>query len=113
MKNNIAIAIVMVLLGTGGGFLYLHTNRAPEVEDAALPGQCAKHQIAEAQCPWCNKALVQEMGPCPEHGVPEALCSRCNAALIAGFKAEADWCAGHQVPESQCVPCGQGTGECK
>jgi len=66
------------------------------------------HQLAEADCPWCDKSLIERMGQCGGHGVPEALCSRCNAALIPGFKAEGDWCAGHGLPESQCKRCQSG-----
>ena len=66
---------------------------------------CARHQLPEADCPWCDRSLIEAKGHCGEHDVAEALCSRCNPALIPGFKAENDWCAGHGVPESQCALC--------
>ncbi len=66
---------------------------------------CAGHQIAETDCPWCMPSLIESRGFCDAHDVAEALCTVCNPALVAGFKAENDWCAGHNVPESQCAQC--------
>lgn len=42
--------------------------------------------------------------PCA-HGVARSLCTRCNPKLAAVFKAKGDWCAEHERPESQCLPC--------
>lgn len=42
---------------------------------------------------------------CAEHEVPESQCTRCNADLIPAFKATNDWCAEHGLPESQCKIC--------
>src|SRR5688572_879196 len=42
---------------------------------------------------------------CAEHEVPESQCTRCNAELIPAFKATNDWCAEHNLPESQCKIC--------
>jgi hypothetical protein len=109
MKRNILTAILLVLIGIGGAFLYLkYTRPAGETGQAMAPGFCVRHQIAEIDCPWCDPSLVEKKGQCPEHGVPEALCAKCNPALIAGFKTEGDWCAGHGVPESQCGLCKAG-----
>lgn len=109
MKKNIVLAATLVVLGAGGAFVYLHLSRSSKDAGTAPPvGFCAKHQIAEKDCPWCDASLVKKKGPCPEHGVPEALCATCNPALIPGFKAERDWCAGHKVPESQCALCKAG-----
>lgn len=109
MKKNVIVAILLVLLGTGGNGLYLTSARAThETEKAPAAAFCFEHQIAEKDCPWCDPSLVEKMGLCPEHGVPEALCTQCNPALIEGFKAEGDWCAGHDVPESQCTICNPG-----
>jgi membrane fusion protein, heavy metal efflux system len=72
------------------------------------PPFCRFHEIAEAECPWCDESLIESNGHCRGHDVPEALCSRCNPALIPGFKAEDDWCAGHGLPESQCKKCQAG-----
>ena len=42
---------------------------------------------------------------CAEHQVPESQCTRCDAELIAAFKATGDWCPEHGLPESQCLEC--------
>jgi hypothetical protein len=42
---------------------------------------------------------------CAEHQVPESQCTRCNADLIPAFKATNDWCVEHGLPESQCTRC--------
>ena len=73
-----------------------------QVAEAAF---CEEHQIAEAECAWCNPQLVDDLGFCAGHGVPEAFCYQCNPRLIPGFKAAGDWCAGHDRPESQCYLC--------
>ncbi len=77
---------------------------------AEEPGseECAKHQVAEAICPFCRPELIKDHGFCGGHGVPEALCTACRPAIVAAFKAEGDWCAGHDVPESQCELCHPG-----
>ena len=109
MKTNIVMAVVLIVLGAGGALAYLHFSRSSG-DGGTTPSAefCAKHKIAEKDCPWCDPSLVKKMGQCAGHGVPEALCSACNPALIPGFKAERDWCAGHSVPESQCKPCKAG-----
>jgi cobalt-zinc-cadmium efflux system membrane fusion protein len=42
---------------------------------------------------------------CAPHEVPESECTLCNPELIPAFKAKGDWCAEHGIPESQCVLC--------
>ena len=42
---------------------------------------------------------------CAEHQVPESQCTRCNPDLIPAFKATNDWCEEHGLPESQCTIC--------
>ena len=42
---------------------------------------------------------------CAEHQVPESQCTRCNPDLVAAFKATGDWCEEHGLPESQCLKC--------
>lgn len=107
--KNIVIAVLLLLLGAGGAFLYLRASRPqPGERDAKQEGFCSKHGIDEKDCPWCDPTLIKKKGQCVEHGVAEALCSKCNPALIAGFKAENDWCAGHNIPESQCTLCKAG-----
>ncbi len=112
--KKVLVGVVLLAVGAGAGLLYVSQNRAspqnlpPDSaeQNAGADGAfCAHHQLAEADCPWCDTSLIEKKGQCGGHGVPEALCSRCNAALIPGFKAENDWCAGHDVPESQCTRC--------
>jgi len=106
MMKNMVIAILLVSIGAGGALMYLRVTRASsDVAKSSAADFCAKHQIAEKECPWCDSSLLVSKGQCAGHGVPEALCTKCNPALIAGFKAENDWCAGHAVPESQCALC--------
>ncbi len=69
---------------------------------------CEEHQIAEAQCPFCDPSLIESLGFCTGHGVPEAFCYQCNPALIPAFKAVGDWCAEHERPKSQCYICHPG-----
>jgi hypothetical protein len=42
---------------------------------------------------------------CAEHEVPETQCTRCDASLIAAFQAAGDWDADHGLPKSQCTTC--------
>ncbi len=99
MKKNIVAAVVLVMLGAGGAAMYLRISRSSgEGKTAPQSEFCAKHQIAEKDCPWCDTSLVEKRGQCAGHGVPEALCAKCIPALIPGFKAERAWCAGHGVP---------------
>ncbi len=104
--------VLAAVLGVGGMSLYLAFVRSLP-DEGSTPGapaeeMCARHQIPERDCPWCDPSLIETKGQCRGHGVPEALCSRCDARLVAGFKAEGDWCAGHGVPESQCEICNPG-----
>jgi len=79
---------------------------AENAEDTKVAAAfCEEHQIAEAQCAFCDPSLVDSLGHCNEHDVPEAFCYQCNPALIPAFKAVGDWCAGHDRPESQCYIC--------
>lgn len=42
---------------------------------------------------------------CAEHEVPESQCTRCDPDLIPAFQASGDWCAEHGLPESHCRVC--------
>ena len=125
MKNNLMLAIIIVVVGAGAGFAYLKFGKStpsspapatpgPGAANIHVPGHettgewCAGHQIAEADCPWCKPSLIESKGFCKGLDVAEALCSVCSPALIAGFKAEKDWGAGHNIPESQCAECKAG-----
>lgn len=45
---------------------------------------------------------------CAEHEVPESQCTRCDPSLSAAFQATGDWCKEHGLPESQCQQCNPG-----
>ena len=128
MKSTLLTALA-VAVGIAGGLAYVHWrdgrtgdahaghNHATHSGHNHAHGEpcgdgefCHRHQIAEADCPWCNKSLIAARGQCREHNVPEALCWKCNPALVAGFKAEKDWCAEHACPESLCTLCNPGAG---
>lgn len=96
---NISAAILVALIFlTGLGSIYSSSQTC----DGEF---CNKHQLAEKDCPWCNKKLVKELGWCRGHDMAEAFCYKCNPKLKAGFIAENDWCAEHELPESQCEMC--------
>ena len=40
---------------------------------------------------------------CAEHQVPETQCTRCDPSLIPAFQAANDWDAEHGLPMSQCT----------
>lgn len=40
---------------------------------------------------------------CAEHEVPETQCTRCDPSLIPAFQAANDWDAEHGLPMSQCT----------
>lgn len=42
---------------------------------------------------------------CAEHNVPESQCTRCDKSLIPVFKATGDWCDLHGLPKSQDLKC--------
>ena len=96
----LATVLVFGALGCGGQETEHHAEGAMAAE-----AFCEEHQIAEAQCPFCDPGLVESLGHCNGHGVPEAFCYQCNPDLIPAFKAVGDWCAGHERPESQCYIC--------
>ncbi len=79
---------------------------AENAEDTSVGSAfCEEHQIAEAECPFCDPSLIESLGHCNGHDVPEAFCYQCNPALVPAFQAVGDWCAGHDRPESQCYIC--------
>jgi cobalt-zinc-cadmium efflux system membrane fusion protein len=71
---------------------------------APATGVC-KHQLMDADCPWCHPELIEKLGMCKEHGVPEAQCWICKPSLVAAYKAAGDWCGEHGLPESKCKQC--------
>lgn len=112
MLKQIIVSVILIAIGAIGSYFYLQSNQNNQKLhiEGHVHGKefCSLHQIAEAECPWCDPSLIERLGFCKGHNVPEAFCSRCNPKLIAGFKAEKDWCAGHEIPESQCIKCKMG-----
>ena len=132
MKQVIITVVVIALFaaGLGAGYFYLKKNQstgstpeptepvAGETQMNEAPAQhgsfptippgaatCSTHRVPEMICPFCNPDVVDEFGHCGGHDVAEALCTRCHPILISAFKAEGDWCAEHNLPESQCQIC--------
>lgn len=110
-KKAIALGVVLVALLVGAGWRMTHMQQGaaarPTPDAPAAPeasGTC-EHTIAHADCPFCTPSLIESKGWCNGHNVPEAVCTRCNKAVIPAFKAKGDWCGGHDLPESQCVKC--------
>jgi cobalt-zinc-cadmium efflux system membrane fusion protein len=103
--TRIMAALLVMMIGWIG--MGCNRDAADSAEQVKSETQafCEEHQIAEAQCPFCDASLIEKLGQCNEHGVPEALCYQCNPALIPAFKATGDWCGGHDRPESQCYIC--------
>ena len=77
---------------------------------------CAGHDIPESQCFKCQHELQGIVdrrlaaadnpdGKYCEHGFEKGNCFRCDSSLKAEFKKTGDWCAGHDIPESQCFKC--------
>ncbi len=100
MKKHAWFAATLTL-----GILALAVGCNRDGDVAENEAFCEEHQIAEAQCPWCDPSLLESLGFCAGHGVPEAICYQCNPALVPAFKAIGDWCAPHERPESQCYIC--------
>lgn len=70
-----------------------------------LMGACGESAPAEgAHAPAAARPGSYEDW-CAEHEVPESQCTRCNPSLIPAFQATGDWCVEHGVPESQCRLC--------
>jgi len=69
---------------------------------------CVEHNVPESQCELCNPGLARAASAVCPHGLSANICARCHPELIASFKESGDWCAGHDVPESQCELCNPG-----
>jgi cobalt-zinc-cadmium efflux system membrane fusion protein len=110
--NRNSVFLVVVALGAAAGCGKTETPAPPP---AAAPAKAAatvcKHDVLDADCPFCHPDLIQKLGFCKEHGVSEAECWICKPSLVAAYKAMNDWCAGHGLPESQCGACNPGKGE--
>ena len=73
--------------------------------------QTTKEEAAKAATPQAGEghAVVADVVPgsyedwCAEHEVPETQCTRCDPSLIPAFQAANDWDAQHGLPMSQCT----------
>lgn len=73
--------------------------------------QTTKEEAAKAATPQAGEghAVVADVVPgsyedwCAEHEVPETQCTRCDPSLIPAFQAANDWDAEHGLPMSQCT----------
>lgn len=99
--NRKTIFILLGIVAVGAG-TFAAVKFLPLSSQAA---HCSDHQIEMANCPFCNKKLVEEMGWCNGHDIEEAYCTLCNPRFIPAFKKVGDWCEEHQIPESQCKIC--------
>jgi cobalt-zinc-cadmium efflux system membrane fusion protein len=106
-RNGVLLAALALATTSLAACGQNETQEAAEARPAvpAADAFCEEHQIAEAQCAWCNPELIETLGWCNGHDIPEAFCYRCNPALVPAFQAIGDWCAGHDRPESQCYIC--------
>jgi cobalt-zinc-cadmium efflux system membrane fusion protein len=107
LRRHLLLVVLALGAATGCG-----PADAPAPKPAAPPaaGLC-KHDVKDADCPFCHPELIQKLGFCKEHGVSEAECWICRPSLVAAYKAKGDWCGGHGLPESQCGLCNPGRGE--
>lgn len=101
----LTVLLVTLVVFGGPGCGQGASDDAKHGKKSDIADFCEEHQIAEAQCPFCNASLIESLGHCDGHGVPEALCYQCNSNLIPAFKVVGDWCAEHDRPESQCYIC--------
>ena len=77
------------------------------------PDWCQDHSVRESECILCHPELKKSKassstisaGKYCEHGFEKGNCFRCDSSLEAEFKKTGDWCAGHDIPESQCFKC--------
>lgn len=91
-----------------------HAHGDDRAQDASQPADAHEHGEGSSHNEP-KKADAHEHGEgcahggeadwCAGHGVPESACTRCNPDLIAKFREKGDWCAEHALPESQCVKC--------
>jgi len=79
-------------------------GKPAETAPTQTAGVC-KHDVMDADCPFCHPELVEKLGFCKEHDVAEALCWTCKPSLVAAYKAKGDWCGEHGLPESKCKLC--------
>jgi cobalt-zinc-cadmium efflux system membrane fusion protein len=110
--------VLVVILAGAAGVIYANRGRfsagerrvgqaahAGHGDAASATADACPHTMPRDECPFCDPTLIEKLGECRGHGVPEALCWKCNDALVGAFKAQNDWCAEHDAPESLCPIC--------
>ncbi|MBT3786711.1 efflux RND transporter periplasmic adaptor subunit [bacterium] len=107
MKWLLNVVWLFLCLSLGIGIVYFYT--AEKTNLRISQNQLCQHQLSPGQCAFCDTSLIESLGFCHGHGVPEAFCTRCNPSLIKAFQVEGDWCAEHNLPESQCKLCKEET----
>ncbi|MBD3401270.1 efflux RND transporter periplasmic adaptor subunit [candidate division GN15 bacterium] len=100
------LALVLVLAGCGESEMQTADAHAGQHDPTAQQGETAT-PVAENE-PDERHSSTLGTDWCAPHEVPESECTKCNPSLIADFKAANDWCAGHDLPESHCRLCNPG-----
>lgn len=78
----------------------------PAAAAAGQPAPAAAASTAAAAEAAANAAVPgSHQDWCAEHNVPESQCTLCHPELAAAFKATGDWCKEHGLPESHCRTC--------
>lgn len=98
MKLILKIIWLLLSVALGVGLVQITRNASK------LQFSC-KHGLEDNQCAFCDPSLVEKLGYCKGHEVAEAFCTRCSPYLIPAFQQEGDWCAEHNLPDSQCKQC--------
>ncbi len=108
IRKNLVLVVLVVLVGGLAGGCGPSAEPAPATNAPGKPvaGVC-KHNVMDADCPFCHPDLIEKLGFCTEHGVSEAECWICKPSMVAAWKAKGDWCGEHGVPESKCKLCGK------
>lgn len=79
--------------------------------DDSSPAEAGENQVASAPAELKTEKSEKRDEPsskadwCAGHQVPESMCAKCNSSLEAKFKAAGDWCAEHGHAESVCPLC--------
>ena len=96
------LLLLVLAAGAAGGC----GQPAEPVPGKTAAGVC-KHDVMDADCPFCHPELIRTLGFCKEHDVSEAECWICKPSMVAAYKAKGDWCGEHGLPESKCKLCGK------
>ncbi|GAB4327912.1 MAG: hypothetical protein Kow0074_23510 [Candidatus Zixiibacteriota bacterium] len=115
MRWKLAVAFVAIFIVgiVSGRILWsgpAKTDDPQSVSDATsvTEAKCIPHGVALDECTRCNPDLIAHFKEindwCAEHNVPESQCNLCGGGAPA-TQANAGLCAGHGVPEARCTRC--------